>query len=401
MRTPAPTNEKAVSNIDQNRTAINPMSLLQRKEPVTNPFLIIKGPQTSVNTQFKSITQLQPVGTGPGTDNDRNSIKVSELVGDEKVETKSNSKGASVIISNFIVDNLDGHDKLLKHYMVIKSGTSKYQFPVKHVYDPRPTFDNKYEPNARKPRFIGHRAGQPEGFGGNSDFDIEKPPEKNLAEDRTSTLEREYSEENQSRNGATIMVERSKKFASAFGAGTLSIANTNADLVAGANPHNVDKVKSWGEAEMAGTVVIDCGDLIAEELVDDELEQEIGRRIQVQRDLLFTNTPTLNAGGARKTESIFAKQGGILAHLLGLVKEDIQAQRLKLKEPGLKELDIELNKKQKENEGHEHEQMNALEGSDRTTKGGGIDLKKIATQTIVGLGLAFVLFQLLKALGLI
>lgn len=291
----------------------------------------------------KIVTQLQgviqrknPVGTGKGTDDDRNSIEVEPLVKDEKIDVKGDKKGRALIYSDFIVNEKNFKivkreyekkvfyvNNVLKHYMVVTDGASKYQFPIKHLQSPKETkkWSGEYEPN--KGELDKSRGGQPEGFGGNTD--IKKGVEKqnqSLESLRDETLNKEYQEENLNHNDATLTFGASKKFGSQFGAGTLTITKTDEQLKEGAlrNQLKAETTKNRGEAEMAGTVVIDCSDLVKGDLKGNDLEHAIADKLQMLVDGIFKK-------GKREGISILEKQGGILAYLIGMVAEDIELQR--------------------------------------------------------------------------
>lgn len=298
-------------------------------------------PHPKLVTQLQGIIQKKdPVGTGEGTDDDRKSIEVESLSKDENVNLEGDWNNRATFASDFIVNkknykeviktNRYGEHKVnnvLKHYMVVKDGDFRYQFPIKYFKQPKETYKNsgEYIPNA------GYedkdRGGQPEGFGGNADMSKTVIKGKNsLLSTRNETLNKEYQEENLNHEDAKLTFGESKKFGSKFGAGTLTIATTDKKFKEGAmqNVLKEKTTKNRGEAEMAGTIVIDCSDLVVGDLKGNDLEHAIVTKLQLGVDKIFK----------KKEErlSILEKSGGILAHLIGMVAEDIEFQRKDKKE---------------------------------------------------------------------
>jgi Domain of unknown function (DUF4157) len=292
----------------------------------------IQQAENSTKSLINSVVfQRVPVGTGAGTDNDRNNIQVENLVGNEQLNIRGDYSNRARITNDFVVGGLNRNGSILKHYMVVKNG-SLYQFPIKHVFQPREQALNVFNPNPynRLGRVLtsGNRGGQPEGFGGNTDLQNNQVQNnQNLTDLRNETLNHEYQEENHAHGGANLNITRAKKFGSAFGAGTLSIATTDQALVAGNNAHALANTANRGEAEMAGTVVIDCEALITGILVNDALEIAIGGLLQAARNQFYVNNVGSDPSNQRQQGNIFESNGGILAHLVGIVKEDIVAER--------------------------------------------------------------------------
>ncbi|MGZ4995735.1 MAG: eCIS core domain-containing protein [Methylobacter sp.] len=305
--------------------------------------------------------QCVPIGTGAGTDNDRNNFVTEPMLAGAQVSARGDRLNRAVITS-MLVNGVDQVGKKLKHYMVVKNGFH-FQFPIKHVLQPYEREDGLYVSNAGSSG--GVRAGAAEGFGGNQDLhNGAARVNASLATSRDITLDREYGEENHRRDGANLNFIRTDKFANTAGpanmAGTLSIATTDQELETGAQPNFKGPFDDRGEAEMAGTVVINCDDLVGGALDKDALEAAIGQRIEHQRRELFQHTAGLRASEA--VASSFSHEGGILSLLVGMVADDILAERARRHEAQIAQL-AQLELARVEQEG----QLNAQRERDRQT----------------------------------
>ena len=273
-----------------------------------------------------TIVQRVPVGTGAGTDDDRNAIRVENLAADENIRI-SGDNNRRARVENLVVNGHNYANRVLKHYMVVRNNW-RYQFPIKHVREPRLRVIGgvRYSPNQGV--LDANRGGQPEPFGGNTDqanthgvFHGDT-----LYNTRGATLDHEYQEENHNHGGANLNVVRSQKFGSAFGVGTLSIAESNQALPAH-SPNSLLDDPNRGRAEMAGTVSIDCSDLIERAEVGDALEQLISAKITAARNAFYVAHGGHDPRGERQLADPFSSQAGIVAHLVGLVAVDIEAER--------------------------------------------------------------------------
>ena len=306
-------------NDSANSGARNQRQRVLQQHADSSPRLRMQGALRLADT-----VQRVPVGTGAGTDNDRNNIQVADIAGTERISAtrRGANNNAAQVTGNFSVNAHNFANRILKHYMVVRSGT-RYQFPIKHLYAPGGS--GPYTPNAGA---LDGRGSQPEGFGGNADLAPGQAINNELLTDRRlPTLRAEYLEENHAHGGAVLNLARSKKFGSVFGVGTLSITTTDAALAPGHVANGSAPTANRGEAEMAGTVVIDCDDLIGGILVGDDLEQAIGDKLQNVRNAFYATNRLIAPIGVRLTQSVFAVQGGILAHLVAMVKDDIVATR--------------------------------------------------------------------------
>lgn len=259
-----------------------------------------------------------------GKDNDKGNVTVADIP--EEDMQMDVSKGEHNTTNATLHVGEHDYTGQLKHYMVVKNGT-QYQFPVKHLKIPTLVDDQWWRPNAGREDKV--RGRQPEGFGGNQDWtlgdDIDSG-KMSLFDSRSATLAHEYREEARRDDEMGFNIERSKLFHTQWGnprdphhiVGTLSIASTGPHIELKSVHHPEDKVEERGMAEMAGTIVIDCYNLVSGGLIGDDLEVAIGNLIAQQRDALFPE---------QHLDNPFAHQGGILAHLVGLVAEDIIAQR--------------------------------------------------------------------------
>lgn len=313
-------------------------------KPGTGKYIEDHRPEAVRLAKFVNAIQRVPVGTGPNTDDDRLNIRVADMPRVD-VAMEVNRGEHNTTTANF---DVEGHhyEGQLKHYMVVKHGTS-YQFPVKYLYEPGwdaglrnwiPNDANNNlhrHPDDQRPiRFArrgrgrgrrqvpfdyGARAWQPEGFGGNQDWILGAGIERgnmNLFDSRNATLAHEYGEEARRDGDMGFVFDRSKLFDAGWGVGTLSIASTGEEIRTENHPQG--NVRERGQAEMAGTIAIECNDLIRGVLVGDELENAIGALITQERDVLFP---------MQRLPSPFAKRGGILARLVEMVAEDILTQR--------------------------------------------------------------------------
>lgn len=286
----------------------------------------------NLRSAVSSGSLIQKVGVwGHGKDKDGELIVTENLVPGEKVRAQPDEHDSAKIV-NFIVDGKNRANYLLKHYMVINNGTM-FQLPIKYILQPkkgrfkiggitRPGFN----PNSGDADI---RGGQPEGFGGTDDLKYGTPiKDEDVATRRDVSLNKEYKEENHHHDGATINVVSSKKFALPYGsyggmAGTISIAATNRPLVEGPSALNdPSATTNRGRAEMAGSIVINCDDLINGVLRDDALEAAIGSKIEIAR-----NNFHADYGTDAPKDTPFDYRGGILAHLVGMMKDEILAQR--------------------------------------------------------------------------
>ncbi|MET3431197.1 hypothetical protein ABIC71_000675 [Herbaspirillum seropedicae] len=277
-------------------------------------------------------------------DNDRQHISVEDLQAGDTVNVRNlrNRRTAGEIIANsFTVNGQDTTGAKLKHYMVAKSGT-RYQLPIKHLRAPR-RFWNGWAPNQGDADAV--RGGMPEPFGGNHDLDpgqvLNDHP---LANSRDTTLATEYEEEGHPDRqpvGAGVFGAgtRSKKYHVNHGgyhaAGTLSIVNLAdpADIQAQRHPNQRYGLDDRGRAEMAGTISVDCADLIgannppqfnpqnADDLRDEKerIEDAIGAKINVAYQA-FHNP--------NQVGDPFAASAGILAHLVTMMAEDVYEARM-------------------------------------------------------------------------
>ena len=354
-----------------------------------------KQPLHASTVQSNAPIQRVPVGTGQGTDNDRNNIAVEDLAGNETLRLRGDNHGRASIrlLSNFTVNNQATTNRLLKHYMVVKNG-AKYQFPIKHVYTPRENqswrrnMPTTYTPNAGNRDT--HRGGQPEAFGGNHDLNQNQTLNQSLTTSRDATLNKEYAEENSDQNRGGLQVQSSKKFTSNWAAGTLSIASTDQDIQEGYQTNANQDSQNRGETEMAGTVVIDCDDLVGGVLVGDALEVAIGNKIQHQRDQFFQNNPGLNRNGNRQQGNIFASRAGILAHLVSMVKDDIINERAQRNIQPLQQIEDDQDQEVEE----ELQEVNDADERDQVLERGMSNKTKVLIGALIALGLAFLISQI-------
>lgn len=226
-------------------------------------------------------------------------------------------------------------DHTLKHYMVARNGTH-YQFPVKRLNAPKRR-GNKYIPDAGNENTT--QGLKVEAFGGTVEpRDISA--ESTLQESRIRTLLSEYHEEGHplsetppSFNEESII--RSKIFVSDIpnfkSAGTISVVNVNEkDMIATQHGRPKTGFSSWGKAEMLGTIVIDCENLINSgdsSISLEELVARIREKIKIKHGDLMTRvfqsgTRPPNALGA------FGDHSEILDELIEMVAEDVLTRRV-------------------------------------------------------------------------
>jgi hypothetical protein len=289
---------------------------------------------TTQNKQISNLNTIQRVllGTGDGTDDDRSNIETEAIIPNETVEARGDNRGRA-IIQNFFVNGVNRADYVLKHYAVIKNGT-RYQVPIKYFSPPSEVGvrnqvgwgrHTEYLPNNNQGNDV--RGGQPEAFGGVDDLPHNQQITEYVETRRNQTLGREYAEENHNHRNATLNSIRSKKFAllpqgnGRGNAGTLSIVESNNDF--GYLEKNQDgPFLNRGQAEMAGAVAIETNDLIDGVLEKDDLEQEIGRRIELARNAFHVangvNAPLQNP---------FNQQAGVIAELIGMIADEVLAER--------------------------------------------------------------------------
>lgn len=350
---------------------------------------LIAAIQRKSNLSNRGAIQRVPVGTGLGTDNDRNNIQIRDIEPetDHRMRVQrghyyDSKDRVNRPTNDTLLTFQEGGQELtakLKHYMVVKNGTC-YQFPVKYFYQPIKKAPRSWQPDNRHPplpgapalpaeKTFGDRGYQPEGFGGNQDWNpsiqsgTRRAPTLHVEDSRNSTLAHEYLEEARldgervgvyssddpaagrhyqasdktSQEAGTdikLKIEKSKFFHAAYPrtdkptappvrhAGTLSLVSSAVPLQERLHPTR--RVPERGMAEMAGTIVIECAPLIHGTDVGDALERAVGDRLVLARNRL------LGAAVPAGLADPFASSGGILAHLVGMVADDILIQRVAL-----------------------------------------------------------------------
>lgn len=355
---------------------------------------LIAAIQRKSDLSNRGAIQRVPVGTGDGTDNDRINIQVRDIEPetDHRMRVQQGHyydprARVNRPTNDTLLTFQEGSRQLtakLKHYMVVKNGTC-YQFPVKYFYQPIEEAPLSWQPDNRHPplpgapalpaeKTFGDRGYQPEGFGGNQDWNrnIQNgtwgAPTLHVEDSRNSTLAHEYLEEarldgerigvyssddpaagrhyqasdktsQERERDIKLKIEKSKFFHATYprppkkngqpnpptlNAGTLSIVSSTVPLQQRLHP--AESVPERGMAEMAGTIVIDCAPLIqGPDIENDALEHAVGNLLVVARNSLLEA-----AVPAGLLADPFASSGGILAHLVGMVADDILFQRATL-----------------------------------------------------------------------
>ena len=362
-------NNQNASKINQQITSgKGKPTLVDNRTDFTSQAKLIDTIQRSRNGESTHVIQRVPIGSRgarikwcKSCDDDRGRIHIRDVGGIGDTHACQDADGRTRIGQQPAPD-VEDENPILKHYMVVKNGTT-YQLPVKHFYQPgyvggdlhwipndaqnhlhRAPNDHRENPPTEAATYKG-RSNQPEGFGGNQDWDDEliRDGQINVFASRNATLWDEYQEESGRALAADATIASSKYYTSQWSVGTMSIISTNQILDAvGFTSSPPGNVLSRGLAEMAGTITIDCSDLLGKVRIGDRqkttewLEQEIGGKIIERRNAL------LEAIGVntRRMSSPFWRKAGILSHLVTMIAEDLieekqaqQAGRQRVFEP--------------------------------------------------------------------
>lgn len=334
--------ESLVRSDKKNRPPKGEVAFVDNRSDFTSQAKFLETMQRSFENVSRYVVQRNPIGTstvigvGRSYDNDREGIRIEEMP--EMLRVYQDEERRTRV---GIAPHLDALEKdtnpLLKHYMVVKNGTS-YQLPIKHLSMPKENTDGEgttFTPNAGNEDR--RRGGQPEGFGGNQDWDDELVQDNqiNLAASRDATLRHEYQEEARRPTGLgdNARLASSKYFNAGWAVGTMSVVSTDRPLdVDGFRRSPEGDVERYGEAEMAGTITIDCEDLFGRLHLPEPgrniaptrewLENKIGEKIRDKRnDLLIS----LDQPIPRNTP--FWYKAGILSHLVTMIAEDLIAEK--------------------------------------------------------------------------